>query len=111
MTRALSADEGISRADYFDANLAQPVPQGVLAGGVTNHYVLAGAHPSLIDPEARLSYKDEFVGGFGWQAVANTALGVRYIFRTIGRVRASDPVSSAGPCSIACFSTSRNPGT
>ena len=28
--RALSADAGISRADYFDANLTQPIPDGVL---------------------------------------------------------------------------------
>lgn len=83
--RALSADEGISRADFFDANLTQPIPFGVLAGGVTNHFVLAGAHPSQIDPEARLSYKDELVGGFEWQAIANTTLGARYIYRTVGR--------------------------
>ena len=31
--RAMSADAGISRADYFDANLTQPVPNGALAGG------------------------------------------------------------------------------
>ena len=29
--RSLSADAGISRADYFDANLTQPVPEGVRA--------------------------------------------------------------------------------
>ena len=28
--RALSADAGISRADYFDANLTQPIPDGTL---------------------------------------------------------------------------------
>jgi outer membrane receptor protein involved in Fe transport len=83
--RALSADEGLSRGDYFDANLTQPVPEGVLAAGVTQHFILAGAHPSQIDPDARLSFKDEFVGSFEWQVMANTSLGARYIYRTVGR--------------------------
>jgi hypothetical protein len=83
--RALSADEGITRADFFDANLTQPIPSGVLAGGQTNHFVLAGAHPSQIDPDARLSFKDELVAGVEWQAMANTTFGARYVFRTIGR--------------------------
>ncbi|MBI4264253.1 MAG: TonB-dependent receptor [Acidobacteria bacterium] len=83
--RALSADEGISRADYFDANLTQPIPNGVLAGGVTNHFILAGSHPAQIDPDAKLSFKDEFVAGYEWEAMPNTSVGIRYIFRTIGR--------------------------
>ena len=83
--RALSADEGIARGDYFDANLTQPVPEGVLAAGVTRHFILAGAHPSQIDPDARLSYKDEFVLGYEWEAMPNTSVGLRYIFRTVGR--------------------------
>src|SRR5262249_23034119 len=40
--RALSADAGIG-ADYFDANLARPIPDGVLAGGKTVHFTIAGA--------------------------------------------------------------------
>lgn len=83
--RALSADEGISRADYFDAALTRPIPDGVLAGGVTRHYALSGAHASLIDPDAKLSFKDEFVTGFEWEALANTSVGIRYIHRNIGR--------------------------
>ena len=83
--RVLSADEAISRGDYFDANLTQPIPNGVVAGGQTNHYVLSGSHPGQIDPDAKLSFKDEFVGGFEWEAMPNTTLGVRYIYRTIGR--------------------------
>jgi outer membrane receptor protein involved in Fe transport len=34
--RALSSDAGVSRADYFDADLTQPVPDGVLALGTTS---------------------------------------------------------------------------
>ena len=33
--RALSADAGVNRADYFDAALTRPIPDGVLAGGQT----------------------------------------------------------------------------
>jgi outer membrane receptor protein involved in Fe transport len=82
--RALSADEGISRGDYFDAQLTQPVPQGVVALGVTNHFALSGAHADQIDEDARLSYKDEWVAGFEYEAFANTNLGIRYIRRTLG---------------------------
>jgi hypothetical protein len=84
--RALSGDDGVSRIDYFDANLTQPIPNGVLAGGQTNHYVTAGASPDTIDEEAKLSYKDEFVAGFEYEAWPNISVGVRYIYRNIGRV-------------------------
>ena len=83
--RALSADEGVSRADYFDAGLTRPIPEGVLAGGQTQHLALAGAHPSLIDSDAKLSYKDEFATGFEWEALPNTNVGIRYVHRNIGR--------------------------
>ena len=89
--RALSADEGVSRADYFDAGLTRPIPDGVATqvpggGQITNHFVLAGAFPDLIDPATKLSFKDEFVAGYEWEAFPNTSLGVRYIHRNIGRV-------------------------
>jgi hypothetical protein len=83
--RALSADEGISRADYFDAALTRPIPDGVLAGDVVEHYALSGVHASLIDPDTKLSYKDEFAAGFEWEAIPNTNVGIRYVYRTIGR--------------------------
>jgi hypothetical protein len=84
--RALSGDEGVTRIDYFDANLTQPIPNGVLAGGQTNHFVLAGVGGDIIDEDAKLSYKDEFVAGFEYEAFPNINLGVRYIYRNIGRV-------------------------
>jgi hypothetical protein len=85
--RILSSDEGITRGDYFDAGLTRPIPEGVLAGGVTQHFIAPGggeAH-TFIDPDAKLSYKDELVAGFEWEAMPNTNLGIRYIYRTIGR--------------------------
>ncbi|MGE0394668.1 MAG: TonB-dependent receptor [Vicinamibacterales bacterium] len=90
--RALSGDDGVSRADYFDAALTQQIPEGTVtrtsatAAAITQHVLVAGVGSDLIDPETKLSYKDEFVGGFEWQAFNNTTLGIRYIRRNIGRV-------------------------
>jgi hypothetical protein len=84
--RALNADAGVSRVDYFDANLTQPIPDGVRAGNVTNHFILAGQSASIIDPKAKSTYEDELVGGFETQVARNVNVGVRYIHRTIPRV-------------------------
>jgi hypothetical protein len=84
--RALSADDGISRADYFDANLTRPIPNGVLAGGLTNHFQIAGQGADTIDPNTKLSYVREFVLGVERELFPNTTLGVRWINRRIPRV-------------------------
>ena len=89
--RALSADDGVQRADYFDAALTRPIPDGVATqtptgGVITQHLLGAGVGADVIDPDAKLSYKDEFVLGYEFEVVANTSLGARYIRRTIGRV-------------------------
>jgi hypothetical protein len=89
--RALSADDGISRGDYFDANLTRPIPNGVVTRtptgtAVTNHYVVAGQFPDTIDPNAKLSYLDEYVVGIEREFMPFTTFGVRYIHRNIGRV-------------------------
>jgi outer membrane receptor for Fe3+-dicitrate len=84
--RALSADDGTSRADYFDANLTRPIPNGTLAGGVTNHYQTAGVGADTIDPNAKLSYVREFVVGIEREVMANMTVGVRYINKRIPRV-------------------------
>jgi outer membrane receptor protein involved in Fe transport len=89
--RALSGDAGFTRGDYFDANLTQPIPEGVVtqvpgATPTTQHYIVAGLGADLIDPETKLSYQDEFVGGFEYEAFPNTNVGIRYIHRNVGRV-------------------------
>jgi outer membrane receptor protein involved in Fe transport len=89
--RALSADDGISRADYFDANLTQPVPNGVVTqvpggGQITQHFVVAGTSADAIDPDAKLGYTNEYVAGFERQVWTNTSVDLRYIHRNIGRV-------------------------
>ena len=86
--RALSADAGVTRADYFDANLTRPIPAGVAAGptGDTVHFITAGLSPSTFDPDSKSSYLDEALVGFEFEAAPGLSLGVRYIHRTFGRI-------------------------
>jgi carboxypeptidase family protein len=84
--RSLSADSGISRADYFDAALTRPVPEGVLAGGQTRHFILAGQNASDFDPNAKSTYMDEALAGFEYEALPGMNVGVRYIHRTMPRI-------------------------
>jgi outer membrane receptor protein involved in Fe transport len=84
--RALSADDGTSRADYFDANLTKPIPNGVLAGAVTQHFQVQGVSPDTIDPNAKLSYLNEYLVGVEREILPDTTLGVRYTYKNIGRV-------------------------
>jgi hypothetical protein len=85
--RILTADEAITRGDYYDAGLTLPIPDGVLAAGVLSHYTAPGsgeAH-TFIDPDAKLSFKDEFTVGYEYEVIRNTSVGLRYIYRNIGR--------------------------
>jgi outer membrane receptor protein involved in Fe transport len=87
--RALSADAGIG-ADYFDANLTQAIPNGVLAGPpgrqTATHYSIAGVGADVIDPNAKVTYMQEYLVGVEHQVAANTSVGVRYVHRNIPRV-------------------------
>ncbi|MGE5815599.1 MAG: TonB-dependent receptor, partial [Acidobacteriota bacterium] len=83
--RALSADAGVG-ADYYDAGLTQPIPDGVLAGGTTTHYSIAGAGADAIDPNVKASYLHEGIVGTEFEAWPGTRLGVRYIHRNTARV-------------------------
>jgi len=84
--RHLSADDSTSRADYFDAALTSPVPAGVLAAVVTNHFLLQNPTAGLIDPDAKMSFINEFGLGVQREVVANTSVGIRYVYRNIGRI-------------------------
>jgi hypothetical protein len=96
--RALSADAGVTRADYFDMNLTQPVPQGTLAAGTTNHFILAGTSADQVDPNAKSTYVNETVVGVEDEAWPGLNLGVRYIHRTIPRV-----LEDVSPFPIAAY--------
>jgi hypothetical protein len=84
--RALSADAGVTRADYYDANLTMPIPDGVEVGGTTTHFILAGTSAADFDPDSRSTYLDEFVAGYEFEAAPGLNLGARYINRRFGRV-------------------------
>jgi hypothetical protein len=89
--RALSADASIT-ADYFDRNLTQPVPDGTvtinaLNGAMTTtHFTLLGGDADNIDPNAKLSYYNEWLAGTEYTLAAGLDVGVRFVHRDIGRV-------------------------
>jgi outer membrane receptor protein involved in Fe transport len=84
--RALSADAGVSRADYFDANLTQPVPDGTLAAGATSHFLQQGVSADVIDSGVKSSYVNEAIAGVEHEVRPGLNLGVRFIHRDIPRV-------------------------
>ena len=88
--RALSADAGVTRADYFDANLTQPIPDGVQTGSgdalTTTHFITAGLSASEFDPDSKSTYSDEWLVGTEYELAPGFSLGVNYIHRTFGRV-------------------------
>ena len=84
--RALSADAGVTRADYYDANLTMPIPDGVDVGGQTTHFIIAGTSAADFDPDSKSTYLDESVVGYEWEAAPGLNLGVNYVRRRFGRV-------------------------
>src|SRR4030095_15630594 len=96
--RARWADSGLQRVDYFDANLTQPIQDGVLAGGVTEHFLAAGTLPSVIANDAKPTYSQEFVGGVEFEVGRAVSRGVRYVHKSIPRV-----LEDYQPAAIAAF--------
>ncbi len=84
--RSMSADAGISRGDYFDQNLTQPVPEGVTALNTTRHLIIAGLSAAQIDPNSKSTYLNEYLGGFEFQVASDVSLGVRFIYRDMPRI-------------------------
>jgi hypothetical protein len=89
--RALSNEQDITRGDYFDAALTRPVPNGVATltpGGaaVTSHFVTLSTGNEDIDPNAKLSYTDEFVAGVERELRLGLVVGVHFVYRNLGRV-------------------------
>ena len=89
--RALSSDSTLI-ADYFDANLTRPVPDGTVTinsltdARTTTHFALLGSGADDIDKNAKLSYYNEVVIGTEYPLRRGLDVGVRYVHRTIGRV-------------------------
>jgi hypothetical protein len=88
--RALSSDALIT-ADYFDSNLTRPIPNGVVTSTATGattttHFTQLGGNADDIDPNAKLSYYNEWVAGTEYTLPRDLTVGARYVHRDIGRV-------------------------
>ena len=84
--RALSADAGVSRADYFDAALTQPIPDGDARG---RHDVALPAAGCLGGPDRSERQGDVRQRGdrrLRVRRLPGLNVGVRYIHRDIPRV-------------------------
>ena len=73
-------------ADYFDAELTQLVPDGVLAIGTRTHFRVFDGGVATFANDSRLTYHDELVAGFEFEAAPFLNLGVRYIHRSLPRI-------------------------
>jgi hypothetical protein len=96
--RALSADDGVTRIDYFDAGLTRPIPAGTLARGTTVHYIPAGVAVDVLDPNTKLTYENEVVLGFEREVMPGTTFGARYIFRNMPRI-----IEDVANCPFAAY--------
>ena len=76
----------IFRADYYDAALTQPIPDGVLAGGLTSHLLLSATRPAQVDPIAKLGYIREGTLGVEFQAAPELSVGARVVYRDMPRI-------------------------
>lgn len=84
--RALSVDAGVSRADYFDLALTQPVPDGTVALGTTQHFIALGSTADDIDPDIKSSYINELLLGFEYAVAPQMNVGVRWVRRSMPRI-------------------------
>jgi hypothetical protein len=78
--------EEIASADYFDAELTRPVPDGVLARRTTDHFRLSSGGPARFANGSRSTSHDELLAGFEIEAAPALSLGVRYVHRSLHRV-------------------------
>jgi hypothetical protein len=84
--RALSADAGVTRADYFDAELTRPIPEGVSAADTETHFITAGLSASDFDPDSKSTYSDEWLVGAEYEWFPGVNFGINYTKRSFGRV-------------------------
>jgi hypothetical protein len=97
--RLLSDELIVTRADYFDAELTRPIPNGTQAGGTTAHFAtIGGAAHAAADPEAKLPYVDELAFGVEHELLRNTSVSIRYMHRSIGRI-----LEDLANCPVAGF--------
>jgi hypothetical protein len=73
-------------ADYFDAELTQPIPDGVEALGTRVHLVVSSGRPATVAPDAKSTYIREAAVGFEYEAAPQLTLGIQYLYRDMPRV-------------------------
>jgi hypothetical protein len=83
---AMSTDTFVLRADYFDANLTRPIPDGVSALGTTRHLFLFGEEPVQFDPESKSTRLLEMLAGYEHELSDRASLEVSFLYRTMPRV-------------------------
>lgn len=71
------------RADYFDAGLTRPIPDGVPAAGTTTHFLAEGSDTTPVLPGTRPTTSREASLGFEWEAAPRFLLSVRGVFRDL----------------------------
>jgi hypothetical protein len=84
--RAMGTDSGITRQDYFDGALTQPIPNGFLLDRTTTHLQRTSDHAAIIEPGTGGAYTDEILLGVEFEAMPSTSVGVRYIRRTMPQI-------------------------
>jgi hypothetical protein len=84
--RAMSADTGITRQNFRDAALTQPVANGTSYAGSSTNLILTSDHAAIIDPESGSTYKSEFIGGVEFEAGKSVSLGFRYVKREMPQI-------------------------
>ena len=73
-------------ADYFDAALTEPVPDGVVALDTAFHLSMSQGRPYRLAPGAGTTYIQEAVAGMEVELRPQLAVGVRYLYRDMPRV-------------------------
>ena len=84
--RSMSADAGITRQDYMDAALTQPVANGTSFAGGTSHFLQAGLHAAPIDPDSGSTYKNEILAGAEFEVAQSTNLAFRFVRRNMPQI-------------------------
>lgn len=85
-TRGFSALSATNLADYYDINLTQPIPAGVLAGNTLNHYIISGADPAQAYAGTKNTYNNEYIVGGEYELFGGLNLSVRYVHRDLQNV-------------------------
>ena len=85
-TRGFSALSATNLADYYDINLTQPIPEGVLAGNTLHHYIISGADPAQAYPGTKNTYNNEYIVGGEYELFTGLNLSVRYVHRNLQNV-------------------------